>query len=489
MSSILKYFITPIRAIRMRYLPLLCVYFAFGASAFTGVAEAFWVKTNLDFDSVELIALGVWLMVPWSIKMVFGQIVDSFSVFGSRRKGFIYIGAFLIFVSILMMIDIVGAHHILPLETKTVFVLSSVLGVIGFVLQDVVADTMSTEVIDTKATKEAQQKELAMIQVLGRLALGLAGIVVVGLGGIVAKHSYELVFILALAIPFISIIGAFLVRLDTPSVSPLNHKIFFGGLGFAIFVVFMGYNQFAYAQEIIFVVSLFVILYMLYDLISDLTSKQISFMVSAMIVIFVYRAMPSVGPSLGWWEIDVLGFDESFFGLLRQIGAILALVGLWFMSDLVVRLSISKILIILVSISAVLSLPIWGMYYGLHEWSAAYGIDARDIALIDVAIDSPFDYLSMVVLLTLVAINAPKGKKGTWFALMTSFMNLALSASGLLSKYLNQIFVVSREVITNGVVTSQADYSQLGNLLGIVIAIGFFVPILVILILRKRLAK
>jgi hypothetical protein len=32
----------------------------------------------------------------------------------------------------------------------------------------------------------------------------------------------------------------------------------------------------------------------------------------AMIIIFVYRAMPSVGASLQWWKIDVLGFDESF---------------------------------------------------------------------------------------------------------------------------------------------------------------------------------
>jgi hypothetical protein len=44
-------------------------------------------------------------------------------------------------------------------------------------------------------------------------------------------------------------------------------------------------------------------------------------------------------------------------------------------------------------------------------------------------------------------------------------MNIALSAGGLLTKYLNKIFVVSREVVSDGVVTVAQDYSQLGDLL------------------------
>ena len=54
--------------------------------------------------------------------------------------------------------------------------------------------------------------------------------------------------------------------------------------------------------------------------------------------------------------------------------------------------------------------------------------------------------------------------KATFFAVFASFTNLALSASSLGTKYLNQIFVVTREVkdkITNQVVTV-ADYSELG---------------------------
>jgi hypothetical protein len=46
---------------------------------------------------------------------------------------------------------------------------------------------------------------------------------------------------------------------------------------------------------------------------------------------------------------------------------------------------------------------------------------------------------AQVLMLTLVAIYAPEGKKGTWFALMASLMNIALSAGGLLTKYLNKV--------------------------------------------------
>jgi uncharacterized protein Smg (DUF494 family) len=64
---------------------------------------------------------------------------------------------------------------------------------------------------------------------------------------------------------------------------------------------------------------------------------------------------------------------------------------------------------------------------------------------------------------------------------MASLMNIALSAGGLFTKYLNQAFVVSREVVTDGVVTTAQNYTELGSLLWVVIVIGFVVPIATII--------
>ncbi|PTB87176.1 hypothetical protein C9925_01885 [cyanobacterium G8-9] len=207
--NIMDLLMTPIRAIKMRYVPLLLIYFAYGASGFTAVAETFWVKEHLNLSAEDLIALGVWLTVPWTIKMIFGQMVDSFTLFGSNRKIYVYIGALLMFTGTILMIGLVSDAPWLATYTKEkVYIFASVIMVVGFVMQDVVADTMSTEVVDTNQSDEEIKKELAMIQVLARLSLGLAIFAVSGIKGWLAEiYSYETMFKISLFIPLLSIIG------------------------------------------------------------------------------------------------------------------------------------------------------------------------------------------------------------------------------------------------------------------------------------------
>jgi hypothetical protein len=480
MQNFFDMIMVPIKAIKMRYVPLLLIYFAYGASGFSAVAETFWVKEHLHLSAENLIALGVWLTVPWTIKMIFGQMVDSFTLFGSNRKVYVYIGALLIMLGTLMMIGLVSdAQWLAGYAKEKVYILASVITVVGFVLQDVVADTMSTEVIDTTQNEEEIRKELAMIQVLARLSLGVAVFAVAGIKGWLAQiYSYETMFTISLFIPVLSMIGVTLVKLNTVEPSPLNKEIFFGGFAFALFVVLVGYNEVPHSQLIVFFVSLMVVLYMLRRLVIDLDPVVVRHIKIAMIVIFVYRAMPSVGPALTWWEIDHLGFDKAFFGNLGQLGAALALLGMWMSSKYIINQSIGKVLIWMTVIGTTLSLPVLGMYYGVHTM---LGLDARTVALVDTAVSSPFDYIAQVLMLTLIAIHAPSGRKGTWFALMASLMNIAISASGIFSTYLNKLFVITRETSKDAVIITQANYDDLGVLLWTVILIGFIVPIVTIL--------
>ncbi|CAA6811029.1 MAG: Folate carrier, cyanobacterial type [uncultured Sulfurovum sp.] len=469
----------PLRALRMRYVPLLLIYFAYGSSVFVGIAGSFWVKKELSLSAEDLLALSVWLTVPWTIKMIFGQLVDSVTIFGSNRKVYVLIGAILMTLSTLLLIGIVGEHTwVAGYSKESIYIFASVLGVVGFVMQDVVADTMTTEVVDKSQSDTEIQKELATIQVLSRLSLGLAIFIMGWLGGELADiYGYETVYKLSLFIPILSVTGVLFVKLNPVMATALNKQVLFGGLLFAVFVVLIGYNDVPYSQEIVFVVSLGVVLYLLSTLIEDLDPDTIKHIKMAMIVIFVYRAMPSVGPALQWWEIDVLKFDESFFAKLSMIGGGIALAGMWFAAKFIIGRSIGKVLIFLTVIGSILSLPILAMYYDIHTM---LGLDARTVALVDTALASPFDYIASVLMLTLVAIYAPEGKKGTWFALMASLMNIALSAGGIFSKYLNKIFVLTREIKENGVVTTPANYDDLGLLLWIVIGLGFIIPIVTI---------
>ena len=66
----------------------------------------------------------------------------------------------------------------------------------------------------------------------------------------------------------------------------------------------------------------------------------------------------------------------------------------------------------------------------------------------------------------------------TWFALMASLMNLALTTGSIMSKQLNRIWLVTREVTdATGHVIVQADYHQLGYLLLAVILMSLIIPI------------
>jgi hypothetical protein len=137
----------------------------------------------------------------------------------------------------------------------------------------------------------------------------------------------------------------------------------------------------------------------------------------------------------------------------------------------------------------VLSLPTLGLYYGIHHWTAAMTggvVDARFIALVNTALESPLGQISMIPMLIWIAQSAPDRLKATYFAVMASFTNLALSAAQLATKHLNGVFVVTREVKNAaGQVTTPADYSELGMLLVVVTVIGFAAPMLAIAIAKS----
>ncbi|MDE3220615.1 MAG: hypothetical protein KGO23_14710, partial [Nitrospirota bacterium] len=81
-----------------------------------------------------------------------------------------------------------------------------------------------------------------------------------------------------------------------------------------------------------------------------------------------------------------------------------------------------------------------------------------------------------------IANSAPVNLKATFFAVMASFTNLALSLSQLGTKYLNEIYVVTREIRdqASGTIQTPADYSQLGSLLIVQLLLGLALPFVAI---------
>ncbi|MFO7478651.1 MAG: hypothetical protein R6X03_09950 [Methyloceanibacter sp.] len=473
---------TPIRAMRLRYLPLLMIYYAYGALGLVAIAEAFWIKEALTFTPAQLAAIAVWLTLPWTIKMVFGQLADSVPILGSQRRAYVFIGASLVAAGLLVLAGAAGGW-ITFAGKNALYVTAQLMIVIGVVLQDVIADAMTTEVVDraypdgTPRPKAEVERELGLVQVLGRLALWTGILSVAGLSGWLAQiFSYETIFLLGLVVPAISVTGALLVRLDGTAPKPIDWRILGGGLVFGAVVLAIGLGGLPMGQELVFVISLTVIALMLHRIGQDLDEVHRKRMFYAAIVIFLFRASPGVGEGYRWFTIDMLGFDEAFYGTLAQIGAGLSLAGAWLFSDVITRQPIAKVLLWLTIIGTILSLPSIGLALRVDQWTeATFGFGARTIALVDTTVTSPFAELSMIPALTLVAINAPAGRRATWFALMASLMNVALVAGQLQTKYLNLFFEIDR-----------GSYDSLAALTIAAVTIGFIVPVAGILAFGKR---
>ena len=113
-------------------------------------------------------------------------------------------------------------------------------------------------------------------------------------------------------------------------------------------------------------------------------------------------------------------------------------------------------------------------------------MDARFIALVDTALESPLGQVAMIPMLAWIAQSAPPQLKATYFAVMASFTNLALSLSNLGTKYLNQLYVISRQVVdpVTHAVRVPASYGQLGHLLIMVTVLGLLLPMATILIIQ-----
>jgi len=479
---LLANFLRPIQAFRPHYLPVVLVYFAYGALGLIDVSRDMWVKESLALTPAELAGIGVWLTLPWTIKMVFGQLVDSVPLFGSQRRVYLVIGAMLTACGMLTLAGAAGGW-LAMMALDRLYVLGAILIVIGTVLQDVVADAISTEVVPREDAKGAPRDEdeikaeLGMVQVLGRLGLSAGILAVAGLSGWLASFvSRESVFLIGLVVPLLSLASIVLVR-ETGERRPLDWRILGAGLAFGFTVIALATGGVPYGQEAIFILSMSVVCTMLVWVTREVDPKTRKAIFFTALIIFAFRATPAVGDGYFWWTLDVLKFDEAFYGTLRQTAALIGIVVMWMFAKQLTEYSVKWTLLWLAIAGTLLSLTNVGLYYGVAEWTEArFGFGARTIALIDAATSSPFAQLSMIPLLTLIAFYAPSGRRATWFALMASLMNLALVAGQLQTKYLNQVFTVHR-----------GDYAELGVLLVVAIALGFAIPVGTIVLFGRKI--
>ncbi len=518
------------REFRLSYLPPLMVYVAAGVSGLTAIVGVFFIKDYLGLSAAFLAGLAFWTGIPWALKMPLGHLVD---LIWRWKALMVYCGAVLIALSIGIMYGLIAHIDAMTAfaSAEAWYVTSALLAPTGYVIQDVVADAMTVEAVPTVDAHGVPLADAAIkamhttMQTLGRVAI-IGGFVAVAALNIAffadvetlteAEKAaiYARIYLMALAIPVISVAGvtlgwamqrqrtrALLRRgfapdeVDRMVSAPVeethpNWWIFGGSAVFVVFTLSMGLGQVPFAQEIVFAGSLAIVGFLMFRLVLELPPDTRSALLGTAVILFAFRAVPLPGPGVAWFEIDVLGFDQRFLSVLSLITSGLALAGLVIARPLLANRSIAQVVLFLTLAAGVLSLPNIGLYFGLHEWTAPRTndiVDARFIAILDTALESPLAQIAMIPMLAWIAKNAPAHLKATFFAVMASFTNLALSASALGTKYLNQVFVVTREVRdrATGTIEVAADYGDLGWLLIVAATVTVGAPLLVIAIIQN----
>ncbi len=522
------------REMRLSYLPPLMVYAAAGISGLTGIVGTFFVKDYLNLSAEFLAALAFWAGIPWALKMPLGHLVD---LIWRHKAGLVFLGAGMITASLFIMLGLLAdpdrMARVMPVEAW--FVVSALLAPVGYVVQDVVADAMTVEAVphvDARGEAfDAATRRLmhTTMQTLGRVAIIGGGVFVSLLNVLLFQGvesmpeaqkvaTYIRIYEYALAIPIISVLGVILggvvkrrqlwrlreTGMPADQAAELafgriektqpNWWILGGSLVFVAFTISMGLSDITLNKEIIFVGSMAIVVFLMSRLVKVLEPEDRLILVGTAVIIFVYRAMPTPGAGQTWWMIDELGFDQQFLAVLSLISSVLTLFGMFIFRRFMAERSIAYVIVFLTIASTVLYMPIVGMFYGLHQWTASLTggvVDAHFIALVDTALESPLGQIAMIPMLAWIANSAPRNLKATFFAVMASFTNLALSASQLGTKYLNQLFTVTREVQdrATGAISVPADYSELGWLMITAMLLGFAVPIAAVLLIKATRFK
>lgn len=511
------------RELRLSFLPPLMVYLAAGISGLTNIVGTFFVKEYLGLSAEFLAALGFWAMLPWALKMPMGHLVD---LLWPHKAGLVYLGASLVAASLLIMVGLIADHGAMVaiMAPETWYVVSSLLAPLGYVLQDTVADAMTVEAVprvDAEGqglSDEAIRLGHTTMQTLGRVAIIGGTVLVAGanvfmFSGVEALDAagkasvYLDIYRLALIIPLVSAGGTVLARflrkrearqlsergfapeevdrlLNNREAAPptVNWWILGGGLGFLVFSLIMGLTAPPFNEEIVFLGSIGIVVFLMLRLTEGLSVPARRTLFGTAAVIFAFRAVPSTGAGSTWWMIDVLAFDQQFLSRLSLLASLLTLFGMFLFRRFMAERPISYVIAALTVAGAILNLPNIAMFYGFHHWTAAHTggiVDARFIALIDTALESPLGQIAMIPMLAWIANSAPPQLKATYFAVMAAFTNLALSLSQLLTKHLNQVFTLTRELkdSATGAVTTPADYSELGTLFIVVTVLGLVIPL------------
>jgi hypothetical protein len=378
----------------------------------------------------------------------------------------------------------------------------------------VVADALSVSTVANTTDNETvvdsinQADRHVFVQSAGRI-VALSGGIFVGVINVTILHGvqalslpqklehYDKVLHVGLLIPLLGVMAIIADLLTTRGTAdnrpptPVDWRLLASSVLYVIIVGFIGVWGGENREILVLIVSGLIITAMGIRILPKIDSTKRASFLALLGMVFVFQAVPDVGPGAMWWEIDVLHFDQSFFAVVSITSSVSAIVGIGIISAIFSRIRIGSIYTILTILIFLLSLPYIAMYYGWHQSlvEATHGIiSAQTISLVDNIVGAPLGMAIMLPALIQTATQAPREIQSTFMALSTSFMNFAWACGTVATKALNEVFPVAREIkdATSGLTLLPADYSHLGTLFITVTVIQLIVPLVAIGVIKAK---
>ena len=312
------------------------------------------------------LATFTWIItIPWFIKPVYGLLSDFVPIFGTRRRSYFLIMSGVAALAAVAVSLMPGASYALLATLITLLWLG-----VGFT--DVLTDALMVE--------NGQRVGLTgAFQSVQWGALSAASILVGVGGGYLAEHrAFAAAFALVACFPIVSFLMALLVVREPPARPTLEG---FGETRSAV--------RQALGRRDLWAVAGFT---------------------------FFWAFSPSFGAAFFYYETDVLGFSQTFIGVLSSLGAAASIAGAWAYARLSQQYSLRRLIV-------------WSIGAGVLGTLAYLVYRGPVSGVIITVVFGAVGMTTQLAFLDLAAKACPRRAEATFFALLMSVYNLGMRSA------------------------------------------------------------
>jgi predicted MFS family arabinose efflux permease len=303
--------------------------------------------------------------IPWFIKPVYGLLSDFVPLFGTRRRSYFLIMSATAALAAVALSLMPGASYAQLAAMITLLWLG-----VGFT--DVLTDALMVEngkrVGLTGAFQSVQWGALSAASIL------------VGVGGgyLAERRAFAAAFALVACFPVVSFLMALLVVREPPARPSLEG---FGETWSAV--------RAALGRRDLWAVAGFT---------------------------FFWAFSPSFGPAFFYYQTDVLGFSQTFIGVLSSLGAAASIAGAWAYARLSRAYSLKRLIV-------------WSVGAGVVGTLAYLVYRGPVSSIIITVVFGAIGMTTQLAFLDLAAKACPRRAEATFFALLMSVYNLGMRSA------------------------------------------------------------